>query len=141
MQQTMQLTVDTGAVLIELKDKKGRVIGEVDFVPTDTDILKRYRKVIDYFNGTNLADIPEDKMEETMIQFSEDIRGQFDYLFNAPVSDGIFAKCGPLTVIATGDFFFENVIEGLGGLISTTFNERIEKKLKKIKKATAKYHK
>lgn len=140
MQQAMQLTVDTGAVLIELRDKKGRVIGEVDFVPTDTDILKRYRKVIDYFNGVNLADIPEDKMEETMIKFSNDIREQFDYLFNAPVSDGIFSKCGPLTVVATGDFFFENVIEGLGGLISNTFNERIEKKLKKIKKATAKYH-
>lgn len=137
--QELKLKVNTGAVQVAVENENGRKIGAFEFIPTDTDIVNRYGKVVDFFNHVEFHE-GADKVEEVR-RFSEQIREQFDLLFNYPVSDNIFSQCGPLTPTQDGDFFFEHVLEGMGGLIETTFNERIEKKLNKIKKATAKYHK
>ena len=74
------------------------------------------------------------------MKFSSEIRDQFVDLFNFAVSESIFSKCGPLTPVQYGDFFFEVVLDGIRGIIENVTNERVEKKMKKIRKATAKYH-
>ena len=136
MSEKMKLAVDTGSITVELEDKNGNVIGEFEFVPTDTDILKRFDAVVDAMNNLQLGDNPT---AEAIIQASDAVREQFDYLLGGKVSDGIFAKCGPFTTVKSGNFFFEEVLEGIGNLIESTTKQRINKKLSKARKAAAKY--
>lgn len=136
MSEKMKLSVDTGSITVELEDKNGNVIGEFEFVPTDTDILKRFDAVVDAMNNLQMGDNPT---AEAIVQTSDTVREQFDYLLGGKVSDGIFAKCGPFTTVKSGNFFFEEVLEGIGNLIESTTKQRINKKLSKARKAAAKY--
>ena len=128
--EKLTLKVDTGAVTVDVENENGKKIGEFEFVPTDTDIVNRYGSVVEFFNNVSFNEN----------EGNEEIREQFDHLFNYPVSDSIFGKCGPLTPVQNGDFFFEVVLDGIRSIIEKVTNERIEKKMKKIRKATAKYH-
>lgn len=136
MSEKMKLSVDTGSINVELEDKNGNIIGEFEFVPTDSDILKRFEAVVDVFNGMAFGDEPD---TETINRAADTVREQFDYLLGGPVSVGIFTKCGPFTVVKSGNFFFEEVLEGVGGLIESATKQRINKKLAKARKAAAKY--
>lgn len=136
-QEILTLHVDTGAQIINIDDK-GEIIGQFRFNPTDLDIVKRYEKVVEKISAITL---PEEPDEKDILAVSDEIKDSFDYLLNYKVSDGIFAKCNPLTPITNGDFYFENVMDGIANLIEKTMNQRIEKKREKIQKATAKYHK
>ncbi|MFR3938638.1 MAG: hypothetical protein ACLTY8_02845 [Lachnospiraceae bacterium] len=136
--EKLTLKVDTGAVTVDVENENGKKIGEFEFVPTDTDIVNRYGSVVEFFNNVSFNE--NEGNEEIVKKFSSQIRDQFDHLFNYPVSDSIFSKCGPLTPVQNGDFFFEVVLDGIRGIIENVTNERVEKKMKKIRKATAKYH-
>lgn len=141
MAENMKLTVNTGAVVIDLEDEKGRKLGQFDFVPTDSNILDRYEKVVEFFNSTKFQDgLTEEQTEQEIKNYTQAVREQFDFLFDYPVSQEIFSHCGPLTVVANGDLFFETVLEGIAGLIEKVLDQRIKKKLDKIKKVTGKYH-
>lgn len=135
--EELKLTVDTGAVNIAVQDTDGLIIGMFKFIPTDMDIIRRYGKVVDYFNEFTF---PENPTEEEYCKIDDEIRGQLDYLLNGNVSEGVFAKCAPLTVISNGDLFFEAVIDGIGKLIEKTMKTRIDKKMKRVRAATSKYH-
>lgn len=136
--EKLTLKVDTGAVTVDVENENGKKIGEFEFIPTDTDIVNRYGSVVEFFNNVSFNE--NEGNEEIVKKFSSQIREQFDHLFNYPVSDSIFSKCGPLTPVQNGDFFFEVVLDGIRGIIENVTNERVEKKMKKIRKATAKYH-
>lgn len=141
MSENMKLTVNTGAIVIDLEDEKGRKLGQFDFVPTDSNILDRYEKVVEFFNSTKFQDgLTEEQSEQEMKNYAKAVREQFDFLFDYPVSQEIFSHCGPLTVVANGDLFFETVLDGIAGLIEKVLDQRIKKKLDKIKKVTGKYH-
>ena len=133
-QEVMTLSVDTGSVLIEVKDRGEEVIGTFRFNPSDMDIIRRYEKVVSSLDEIKIPDEPE---PEEMLKVTDEIKKQFDYLLNYNVSDGIFAKCNPFSITANGDFYFENVLEGIAGLIQNITNQRIDKKKEKIKEAIA----
>lgn len=132
----LSLQVSTGAQLIELKNENGRKIGEFEFIPTDTGIIERYKDVVKYFDDYAL---PKEPTEDDLMKLERGVRDQFDHLFGYEVSDGIFSKCGALTIVEDGDFFFEKVLDGVAGLIEQTMKARVEKKKQKILAYTAKY--
>lgn len=135
--EIMTLSVDTGSVLINIEDK-GDIIGQFRFNPADIDIAKRYKKVID---SMNKIEISENSSDEEIFKATDEIKNQFDYLLNYNVSGEIFKKANPLTPTANGDFYCENVLDGIREIIEKTTEERLEKKVAKINKATKKYHK
>ena len=140
--EVMKLRVETGAVSVEVEDERGQVLGRFDFNPTDSNIFKRYGAVVDFFNSLTVDNTGDDEEQiKKMDKLADDIAGQFDYLLGYEVSGSIFGRCGPLTVTKNGDFFFEQVLEDVGGLIEQVTKKRLDKKLAKIKKATAKYSK
>lgn len=142
MAEVSKLRVETGALSVEVEDELGQVIGAFSFNPADSNILKRYGAVVDFFNGVSFDEaMPEDEQIAAMNKLADDIAGQFDYLLGAGVAEGLFSRCGPLTVTKNGDFFFEQVLEGVGALIESVTKKRLDKKLAKIKKATEKYEK
>lgn len=133
MSKTLALNVDTGSILVEVKDK-GEKIGEFRFNPCDLDIAKRYEKVADVLSNLKVSDDPD--MDE-VFAFSDKVKEQFDYLLNYKVSDAIFAKCNPLTPLADGELYYVKVLDGIVGLFEQTTNQRMSK----INEATAKYRK
>lgn len=142
MADTLILKVNTGAVNVSLQDKDGEELGTFKFNPTDTGILTRYENVVDFFNSIKFADeMTEEESLAKVKEMDEKIGEQFDYLFGYRVSDGIFGRCGACTVTENGDLYFEIVIEQIATLIEQTMQKRVEKKLKKVKKYTDKYHK
>lgn len=138
LESTFTLKVDTGKIVVPIEDADGERLGEMTFIPADTDILKRYGDVVEFFNQAKFS---EQDLQEEIVAFSDKIREQMDYLFGYPVSESLFQKCGPLTVTSSGEFFFVNVLEGIVEIIEKITNERVEKKMAKVRKATAKYHK
>ena len=142
MAENMVLKVDTGAITIDLQDAKGKKIGEFDFNPSDSNIFKRYENVVEFFNNITFSeDLTEAQQIEEINKICDSINEQFDYLFGYKVGSSIFGTCGPLTVVSSGDFFFESVLDGIGNLIEKITKQRVEKKLAKVRKATAKYKK
>jgi len=130
------LKVDTGLQHVKVKDAKGNVIGEFDIIPTDSNMVKRYASVAEFFDKLSL---PQNPTDEQLIKASDDVCDQFDYLLGDGVSEGLFGKCGPFTLLSNGDLFFENVLDGIAGMLSKASEERAKKKLNKIKMATAGY--
>ena len=142
MADVTKLRVETGALAVEVEDETGAVIGSFSFNPADSNILKRYGAVVDFFNGVNFDEsLPEQEQLDAMNKLADDIAGQFDYLLGPGVSEGVFGRCGPLTVTKNGDFFFEQVLQGVGSLIESVTKKRLDKKLAKVQKATEKYDK
>ena len=137
-QNKMSLQVSTGAQLIELLNETGRKIGEFEFVPTDVGIVDRYKDVVKFFDSYTF---PEDPKEEDLLALENGVREQFNHLFGYEVSNGMFGKCGALTIVEDGDFFFEKVLDGVSGLIEQTMKTRVERKRQKIRKYTSKYDK
>ena len=139
MSEVMKLKVETGAVTVEVEDERGEVIGTFLFNPADSNILKRYGAVVDFFN-TQLVERENATDEEKVAELNalaDDIEAQFDILLGYKVSDGLFGACGPLTVTKNGDFYFEQLLEKIGGLIESVTQKRLDKKLAKIRKAVA----
>ena len=142
MADVMKLHVQTGAVTVEVEDEHGQTLGQFQFNPSDSNMLKRYGAVVDYFNSITF-DPAQDEQEQLrqIDQLADGIGRQFDYLLGYEMSEGIFGRCGPLTVTKNGDFFFEQVLEGVGSLIEQVTKKRLDKKLAKIRRATEKYAK
>ncbi len=135
MAEDLVLRVETGAVNVNVTDEHGEVIGTFRFNPADSNILKRYGKVVDFFNAVSFDDKASEEEQLRQVEaLADDIAGQFNYLLGYDVSEGLFGRCGPLTVTANGDFFFEQVLEGLGGLIEKVTKKRLDKKLAKIRR-------
>lgn len=139
MAEVMTLRVETGAVTVEVEDEYGRQMGAFQFNPSDSNIIKRYGAVVDFFSGIQIdaEGMTEQEQVRAMDKLCDDIRGQFDYLLGYDVSEGVFGKCGPLTVTKDGSFYFEQVLDGLGSLIEQITKKRLDKKLARIRKAAA----
>ena len=134
---TPVLSVNSGVMNIDVNDN-GEVIGQIRFNPSDIDIIRRYNKVVDIMNSYTM---PENPTDEELLDFTDKVKELTDELLGYPVSDVLFGRTNPYTPNGKGELFFENVWNGLKVLIETTMNQRVENSLKKIKAATAKYHK
>lgn len=138
MSEAMKLKVDTGAVTVEVENEKGQVVGTFEFNPADSNILRRYGAVVDFFDGLAARDgSDQEDQVAAMNELCDGICRQFDYLLGYPVSEGLFKQCGPLSVMRGGEFFFEQVLDGLGGIIEKVTAQRLDKKMKRISKAVA----
>lgn len=136
-----KIVVDRGLEEYTIEDKKGNVLGKFEMNPSDMEMAKRYEEVAEAVahimdsvdESKNIVDIlteAEDKLSE-----------QIDYLFNAKVSQNFFSITSPFTVLASGEFFIENVLNAIGGLIEAETGKRFKKIQSKVAKYTVKYHK
>lgn len=134
--EKLKLVVDTGAITVAIVDKNGNELGEFEFIPTDFDIIDRYENTMKYFRDRKIEDSDEFEFAKN---FSNEIKEQIDILLNSEASSSLFAKCSPLTPLADGTLYFENVLEQIGTLVEKTTKKRLENSMAKIEKATEKY--
>lgn len=142
MAETMKLTVDTGAITIELVDENGREIGTFDFNPSDSNIIRRYKEVVEHFGEISQSIRDAGGLgEEEVGRISDEIAQQIDYLLGYNVSEQVFCRLGALTITGNGDLYFERVLDGIADVIEKITSQRVEKKLARVRKATEKYSK
>jgi len=125
------IIIDDGSLKAVIKNKQGKELGILYFNPSDMGMMERWDEFIDKMN--DISDINDDNFKEV----SDEIVTNINDMFKG--AESFFEITHPLSMTNNGDFYFENVVEVLGGIVEDITNERIEKKLKKIKKVTGKY--
>lgn len=135
-----EIIVDNGQELFTIKNKQGKILGEIWMNPTDMEIVKRYDQTarnLEKISEAVDADKPE---EEILYELEERVKHEIDYLFNAEVSESFFSITSPFTVLASGEFFIENVINAIGAVLEAKTGERMSRIKARVSKYTEKYH-
>lgn len=136
--EELRRKVKTGSLNVILTNEDDEEIGRFPFNPVDLNIVRRYEEVV---ANLEKMELPEDATEQDILELSDKLEGQIDYLLNSKASKSVFAICNPLTLTESGDFFIENIIVEIADIIEQVTDQRIKKKRAKIKRATSKYHK
>lgn len=136
-----KIVVDRGLEEYTIEDKNGTVLGKFEMNPADLEMVKRYEKVAEAVG--HIADgVDKSKdIADILAEMEEKLNKQIDYLFNSDVSQNFFSITSPLTVLANGEFFVENVLNAIGKLIEAETGKRFKKVQSKINQYTSKYHK
>lgn len=133
---TSQFIIDDGLHDVVLKNKNGEVFSEFSFNPSDTGLLSRYDSFIEFLESLEIKE--DGDTASQILEFENSIKEKIDELFNRNVSESIFKTYSPCTIFANGDMFIEVVIKHMGDVIEKETDNRLKKKVAKIKKATEK---
>ena len=57
-----EIIVDDGSKEYTIKNKRGKVLGKFEFSPTDTNIVKRYEEVVEFYNSYQLPKNPTETL-------------------------------------------------------------------------------
>ena len=133
------LVIDDGRKQYEIRNKKGELLGELSFNPSDTNMIKRYDEVIANINRLT-EKIPNDaKIDEALKIAESEIAEQVNYLFGENVAETFFNITGPLSPLASGRFFFEVALDVVAKAIEKETGSRMQRANAKINKYAAKY--
>lgn len=135
--QTNDIIIDDGSKVYNIKNKQGKLLGRFEFRPSDTNIVKRYEEVVDFFNNFT---VPEDT--EQAIQTAEkEMTDKMSYLIGGDAGEAFFTIMGPFSALASGELFIENVLSAIAKVIEKELSVRTKKVQSRMNKYVAKYHK
>ena len=137
-----QIIIDDGLKTYELVNKDKKVLGEISFNPTDVNIAKRYEDVVKQLEKINIDVNVEDQelIAKELKKVDEIISKQINYLIGTDIADTLFAIMGPYSLMSSGQFYIEYIMEVIGKIISQETGVRVKKMNKHIQKHTSKYH-
>ena len=141
---TKDLVIDSGLVTYNIKDHDGRELGQFTFNPSDTDIVKRHKKVVEKLQETmqelEIMDEQSVDFADALEKVDDVIYEQINYLLSSDVAESFFSIMGPFSPLKTGEFFVEAVLNTIGQAIEIETGERVKKIQGKVRKHTSKYH-
>ena len=137
-----QIIIDDGLKTFELVNKNKEVLGEISFNPTDVNIAKRYEEVVGQLEKLNVNINTEDPEEITkeLKRLDEIVYEKVNYLVDADIADTLFAIMGPFSLMHSGQFYIEYIMEVIGKIISHEAGARVKRMTRRIQKHTNKYH-
>lgn len=139
-----QIKVADGAKTYDLVNQEGKLLGQLTFNPSDTNILERHAEVMKQLNKLKEdfgKTVRKTTVNEDIAEIDRIVYEKIDYLLNADVSKTLFSIMGPFSPLANGQFFVENVMDAIGNVIQADTEKQSKKIRQKIDKHTAKYHK
>ena len=135
--QSNDIVIDDGSKVYNIKNKQGKMLGRFEFRPSDTNIVKRYEEVVDFFNNFT---VPEDT--DQAIQTAEkEMTDKMSYLIGGDAGEAFFTIMGPFSALASGELFIENVLSAIAKVIEKEMSVRTKKVQRRMNKYVAKYHK
>lgn len=135
--QSNDIVIDDGSKVYNIKNKQGKMLGRFEFRPSDTNIVKRYEEVVDFFNNFT---VPEDT--DQAIQTAEkEMTDKMSYLIGGDAGEAFFTIMGPFSALASGELFVENVLGAIAKVIEKELSVRTKKVQRRMNKYVAKYHK
>ena len=132
-----KIVVDDGSKVYTIENKRGKVLGKFEFRLTDTNIVKRYEEVVEYYNSYQL---PENPSEADMRRAEEDITERISYLIGEDAKETFFSILGAFSPLANGELYMENVLSSIAKVIEKEMNIRTKKVQSRMNKYVAKYH-
>ena len=132
-----KLSVDGGAVILEVEDIDGETLGVLKFRPSDPKFLERFIETQKFLDD---LPSPDDFGVEEIIQLNRTVSEKFDYLLGHKISNTILDKCGALSLCADGKFFCVHLLEGIGQFIKDETEARARKTMEQVEAATAEYN-
>lgn len=132
-----KIVVDDGSKIYTIENKRGKVLGKFEFSPTDTNIVKRYEEVVEFYNSYQL---PENPTETDMRTAEDEITNRISYLVGADAKEAFFSILGAFSPLANGELFIENVLSSIAKVIEREMNTRTKKVQSRMNKYVAKYH-
>lgn len=134
--QSNDIVIDDGSKVYNIKNKQGKMLGRFEFRPSDTNIVKRYEEVVDFFNSFKL---PEDT-NESMETAEKELKEKMSYLIGADADESFFSIMGPFSALASGELFIENVLGAIANVIEREMSVRTKRVQRRMNKYVAKYH-
>lgn len=136
-QQNNVIVVDDGSKVYDIVNKRGKKLGVFEFRPSDTNIVKRYEEVVNFFNNFQ---VPEDT--EQAIQAAEkELTDKMSYLIGGDAEEAFFSIMGPFSALASGELFVENVLGAISKVIEKEMSVRTKQVQRRMNKYVAKYRK
>lgn len=136
-QQNNVIVVDDGSKAYDIVNKRGKKLGVFEFRPSDTNIVKRYEEVIDFFNNFQVPDDTDQAMQTA----EKEITDKMSYLIGGDAGKAFFSIMGPFSALASGELFVENVLNSVANVIERELSIRTKKVQHRMNKYVAKYRK
>ena len=138
-----KITINTGFKTYDLVNEKDELLGQISFNPSDVNITQRYKKVVEDLEKMDVGEKTSNKAEdliESIRKADEIIYEKINYLTNADIAETLFSIMGPFSLMPTGQYFVEYIMEVIGNIITQETGARVKKMNKRIQKHTKKYH-
>lgn len=135
--QNNEIIIDDGSKVYNIKNKNGKLLGKFEFRPSDTNIVKRYEEVVDFFNNFSLPEDSDKAMQAAEDQMVE----KMSYLIGGDAGEAFFSIMGPFSALASGELFIENVLGAIAKVIEKELSVRTKRVQRRMNKYVAKYHK
>lgn len=135
--QGNDIVIDDGVKIYNIKNKQGKFLGKFEFRPADTNIVKRYEEVVDFFNNFTIPNDSDDAMKNAEKQIIDKI----SYLIGSDSEKAFFSILGPFSPLASGELFMENVVSAIANVIEKELSVRAPKVKRRMNKYVEKYHK
>lgn len=132
-----EIIIDDGCETWSIKTQKGEEYAKLTFNPSDPDIVNRFEKIVKDINDKNFNGDSAEQIKE----INEFLVEKMSELLNRDTSEELFGRQCPTAILGDGDMFIDKLFDIIPKIIEERTDARIEKKMKKIKQATAKYHK
>lgn len=136
-QQNNVIVVDDGSKVYDIVNKMGKKLGEFEFRPSDTNIVKRYEEVVDFFNNFTLPD----NADEVYKLAEKEMTEKMSYLIGGDAGEAFFSIMGPFSALASGELFIENVLGSIAKVIEKELSIRTKRVQRRMNKYVAKYQK
>lgn len=134
------IQIDDGSEVFDIVNMRGEVLGQFRFIPSDFDIVKRYDEAVSAFEDMKRElETQENPGIEYMKELDERMGRQVDHLFGAPVSEKFFSITSPFTILNSGQFFVENVINAIKAVIEQKRDIKLKAIESHVQKYTQKY--
>lgn len=134
--QENKIVINDGSKIYTIENKRGKFLGKFEFRPSDTNILKRYEEVVDFFNTFKM---PEDT-EEAVKAAEKEMVDKISYLIGGNSEEAFFSILGPFSALASGELFIENVLNSVSAVIEKEMSVRTRKVQRRMNKYVQKYH-
>lgn len=137
------IQINDGSEVFDIVNTRGELLGQFTFIPSDFDIVRRYEETVQKFEEMQKAIEEKTEQEEPGVEYLKELDAemgkQVDYLFNAPVSEKFFSITSPFTVLNSGEFFVENVINAIRSVVEQKRDVKLKAVENHVKKYTDKY--
>lgn len=134
--QSNDIIIDDGSKVYNIKNKQGKLLGKFEFRPSDTNIVKRYEEVVDFFNNFKTPDNTDDAVKEA----EKALVDKISYLIGGDAEEAFFSILGPFSALASGELFIENVLNSVASVIEREMSVRTKKVQRRMNKYVQKYH-
>lgn len=134
-----KIVINDGYKTYDIENQDGKLLGQFSFNPSDTNIVKRHLEVVEHLEKLEIPDNGTD-LSDALQSIEKVIYEEINYLLDSDIAEKFFSIMGPLSPLASGQFFIETVMDAIGQIIQMETGERVKKIDGKIKKHTSKYH-